>query len=52
MPPVDFSVKGNWYESGDDGSYRYRNTDGGQYEYDGDGYGYYRLEYAVVTVLK
>merc|ERR1711973_851971 len=37
-----FNSKGNWYESGDDGSYRYRNTDGGHYEYDGDGYGYYR----------
>merc|ERR1711973_568201 len=40
-----FNSKGNWYESREDGSYRYWNIDGGEYEYDGDGHGHYSNPY-------
>ena len=43
------SVKGNWYERSGSGGYRYWNRDGGQYEYDGEGLGYYRQYYTTIV---
>ena len=44
------SVKGNWYERSGSGGYRYWNTDGGQYEYDGEALGYYRQYYTTIIL--
>ena len=50
------NIQGNRYQSFNDGSFRYRNTDHGRYYYDGHGRGYYRCDHKLpvckVTFIK